>query len=283
MPIKLIKLNSDRDDQYRKLYRYFVKCEKSQELIRIKVIKTILSRTETRVRERIRRHWNEFIKEHPYKHEYIVSGLKDNCPEKYFVLAHQHRQAEHFYVFRTAIERHNRHIKNYRLAKQRKEEGLQLTLSFEEPPEDHIPPNFDDEGREYPEEDPASEVQVDDDEVENAGVSEEDEVDGEEDEVDGEEDEVDGEEDEILEPLVVPQEEIVQITQAAENLRPPAHVKPIEDDPPIEPVVIPPVPIQMTHNPHNGTPKPSLSWKRKALIAAAVVVVVIAVIKYMYY
>ena len=272
MPIKLIKLSSDRDEQYRKLYRYFVRCEKSQELIRIKVIKTILSRTETRVRERIRRHWNEFIKEHPYKHEYIVSGLKDNCPEKYFVLAHQHRQAEHFYVFRTAIERHNRHIKNYRLAKQRKEEGLQLTLSFEEPPEDHIPPNFDDEGREYPEEDPASEVQVDDDEVENVTESDEEEVEGDE---------------EILEAMPVsPYEEIVQIAQVAENLRPSAYMEPNRAVPPIEPVIVPPVPIQPTNDPPRGTRKPPFRWKRKILppilIAAAVVVVVIVVFKYMY-
>jgi hypothetical protein len=86
MTLKSIKLDSNRDKQYERLYMYFIDCEERKKSPKVRVIMDILKKTDATVYGRIRRHWNEFIFEHPSRPEYVVDGLKDKCPKKYFVL-----------------------------------------------------------------------------------------------------------------------------------------------------------------------------------------------------
>jgi hypothetical protein len=150
--LKHIVFNTTRDDKYRRLYEYFIYCEVREEAIKVTRITEILERTEATVYNRIRRHWNEFISknnEQEGRSQYVVKGLKGVCPARYFVLAHRHRQTKYFFLFQTAILKHEKHLQ--RLQERKKLETTGRIYVFPEEPDDGIPPLIDDEGNELPE------------------------------------------------------------------------------------------------------------------------------------
>lgn len=150
--IQPIVFDDGQDNNYEKLYKYFISCEVSGEAVKVKRIMEILGRSETTVYGRIRSHWNEFISRNDVqggRSEYVVKGLRNTCPLHFFVLAHRRAHAKYFFLFQTAILKYENHIQ--RLQERKNLEEFGTIDMFLDQPDDGIPPIIDDEGNELPE------------------------------------------------------------------------------------------------------------------------------------